>query len=188
MGTVVVLPAFNSDGNAWRQVNPGYRQLQVIDYQQLQLSDFSFLEIVNAVVKIVKNAEQPVILAGEDFGALVALRAAVDLLGRLDRLILVRPHYQANASLLNVGLFNRGNFPKSQLHSLKHSLRNVDLTGELMHVQGETYLFCGEQDRKNRRVAQDLKNRLIDGHLTIVPKMGKTLNAAGTHAISENLR
>ncbi|KRM75670.1 hypothetical protein FC35_GL000750 [Limosilactobacillus coleohominis DSM 14060] len=57
-----------------------------------------------------------------------------------------------------------------------------------MHVQGLTYLFAGEPDRKNRRVAQELKNRLIDGHLEVVPKMGKTLNEAGIKALSENLR
>lgn len=188
MGTVVVLPAFNQDGSIWRQVNVGHRQLQIIDYGQLNIADFTFENLVKEVVTIVKNAVQPVILVGEDFGALVALRASVDLLGRLDRLILVRPHYQANTSLVSTGLFGHAPVTRSQLKSLKKSLQRIDLTQDLMHVQGATYIFCGEQDRKNRRVAQDLKNRLIDGHIQFVSKMGKTMNREGVQAVSENLR
>lgn len=188
MGTVVVLPSFKREHSDWQQVNIGHRQLQVLDYQQFQLNPYTFDQLVQAVVDYLRTVAQPVILIGEDFGALVALRAAVDLLGRLDRLILVRPHYQASMNLLNSGLFQPAPLDRHQLKSLKQSLQGVDLTGELMHVQGLTYLFTGEQDRKNRRVAQELKNRLIDGHLEVVPKMGKTLNEAGIKALSENLR
>lgn len=188
MGTVVVLPAFNQDPAAWRRVNVGHRQLQIVDYQQLKLTEYTFANLVQAVVDYVKAVPQPVILAGEDFGALVALRASVDLLGRLDRLILVRPHYQAAGNLLNTSLFNHGPLANEQTKALKHSLHGLDLTNDLMHVQGATFIFCGEQDRKNRQVAQDLKNRLIDGHLEFIPKMGKELNQAGITAISENLR
>lgn len=188
MGTVVVLPAFNQDATAWQKVKIGHRQLQIVDYQQLNLTEYTFANIVQAVVDYVKSVPQPVILAGEDFGALVALRASVDLLGRLDRLILVRPHYKTAGNLLNTGLFNHGPLKKAQTKALKKSLQGIDLTGDLMHVQGATFIFCGEQDRKNRRVAQDLKNRLIDGHIEFIPKMGKELNQAGVHALSENLR
>lgn len=188
MGTVIVLPAFSGDASAWRQVKIGHRQLQIVDYGQLDLAEYTFTNLVQKVVEIVKAAEQPVILAGEDFGALVALRASVDLLGRLDRLVLVRPHYQANASLVNTGLFGNAPVDKGQLKTLKKSLHKIDLTKELMHIQGATFIFCGEQDRKNRRSAQDLKNRLIDGHIQFIPRMGKALNKDGVAAISENLR
>lgn len=188
MGTVVVLPAFNKDVSIWRQVNIGHRQLNIIDYGQLAIEDFTFNNIVEKVVTIVKNADQPVILAGEDFGALIALRASVDLLGRLDRLILVRPHYQASTALLKTGIFDHVPVNRPQFKSLKRSLQGVDLTQNLMHVQDATYIYCGEKDRKNRRVAQDLKNRLIDGHIEFVPRMSRGLNQEGVHAVSENLR
>ena len=188
MGTVIVLPAFNQDASIWQQVNIGHRQLQVVDYGQLDITDFTFENVAQQIVAMVKEAEQPVILAGEDFGALIALRASVDLLGRLDRLILVRPHYQATPSLVNTGLFGHAPIARPQLKSLKKSLHGVDLTRQLMHVQDATFIFSGEQDRKNRRAAQELKNRLIDGHIQFVPKMGKALNQEGIHAISENLR
>ncbi|WP_295731271.1 alpha/beta fold hydrolase [uncultured Limosilactobacillus sp.] len=188
MGTVVVLPAFSCKLERWQQVKIGHRQLKVLDYQQFQLQPYTFNGLVHAVVKYLRTVPQPVILIGEDFGAIVALRASVDLLGRLDRLLLVRPHLQATNSLLNPGLFQKSPLDQAQVRTLKQSLQNVDLTNQLMHVQGLTYLFTGEQDRKNRRIAQELKNRLIDGHLEVVPKMGKILNADGIRALSENLR
>lgn len=188
MGTVVVLPSFNREDDVWQQVQIGHRQLRVLDYQQFHLQPYTFDGLVQAVVDYLRTVPQPVILLGADFGALVALRASVDLLGRLDRLLLVRPHMQATSNLLNPGLFHKAPLNREQLRTLKQSIRDVDLTSELMHVQGLTYLFTGEQDRKNRRVAQELKNRLIDGHLEVIPKMGKTLNAAGIRALSENLR
>lgn len=188
MGTVIVLPAFNQDTNAWQQVKIGHRRMQIVNYQDLKLDRYTFDAVVQEVTKIAKTAEQPVILAGEDFGALVALRAAVDLLGRLDRLILVRPHLVGKNKLISTGLFSKGPLEASQQRELKQSLRDVDLTNQLMHVQGATFIFNGEQDKKNLKVAQDLQNRLIDGHLKVVPDMGKTLNSAGVHAVSENLR
>lgn len=188
MGTVVVLPAFDQDGSTWQQVKIGHRQLQIINYQDLKITEYTFEHVVEAVVAIIRAVEQPVILAGEDFGALVALRASVDLLGRLDRLILVRPHMLGQSKLVHTGLFSRGPLDSQQERALKRSLKDVDLTNQLMHVQGATFIFNGEQDRKNLRVAQDLQNRLIDGHLKVIAGMGKTLNQQGIHAISENLR
>ncbi|WP_251545608.1 alpha/beta fold hydrolase [Limosilactobacillus caecicola] len=188
MGTVIVLPAFNHDSSMWQQVSPGHRDLQIIDYHQFELPEYTFEYLVQAVVEVVKQAPQPVILAGEDFGALVALRASVDLLGRLDRLLLVRPHYQATNSLLRTGVFGSRPIDNVQYKTLKKSLVNVDLTKKLMHIQGATFIFTGDQDRKNKQVALDLKNRLLDGHLTIVPKMGKELNTEGVRMLNENLR
>lgn len=188
MGTVIVLPAFNLDINTWQQVKIGHRKMQVVNYRDLNVTSYTFDHVVQAIVTVVKAAEQPVILAGEDFGALVALRASVDLLGRLDRLILVRPHMIGSARLIHTGLFSQGPLTTTQQRELKGSLRQVDLTNQLMRVQGATFIFNGEQDRKNLKVAQDLQNRLIDGHMKVVSGMGKSLNQEGIRAVSENLR
>lgn len=188
MGTVVVLPSFDQDQSMWQDVKLGHRQLQIVDYAALDIDTYTFDNVVQAVVQLVKSAPQPVILAGEDFGALVALKAAVYLLGRLDRLLLVRPHFQGSPSVVSAGLFHSGPLSRTDENTLKKSLRHLDLTNDLMHVQGATFIFTGENDHKNKQVALDLKNRLIDGHLAVVPGMGKKLNDEGVHALSENLR
>ena len=187
MTTVLVLPSVLTPVDNWKQLKVGHRNLQVVDYQQLDVPNFTFDQLAIACEKSAQQAPQPVVLVGEGFGALLALKIATTMFGRLDRLVLVAPQYRNRAGLLG-GLLAHPTISGHQKKELSRSMKNLDLTGALVHIMCSTYVYCGEKDRYSRQASEDIAMRLLDGHLKIVPKMGRQINADGLHAISENLR
>lgn len=188
MATVIVLPGLGHNGEQWKKLQVGHRKLKIINYEQLEVNDFTFKNLSNAVIQLVRDAEQPVVLVGEAFGSVLALDVAVTLFGKLDRLILVAPDYRYRRDLLGRGLFNHSVLNPNHRKSLANSMKGLDLTDQFMHIQGATFVYVGENDRKSRQPAEDISNRLLDGHLKVVPRMGHELNGEGLTAIGENLR
>lgn len=187
MATVLVLPGASSSASTWQQLTVGHRKLSVVDYQQLQLDEYTWENICQACRQKVQEAEQPVVLVGEGLGALIALQLATTMFGRLDRLILVAPQYRFKSGLLG-GLFEPSTLPGHIKRQLAKSMKNVDLSGELVHIMCETFVYCGDRDRFSHQAAEDLSMRLLDGHLQLVPKMGRKINQDGLKALEQNLR
>lgn len=187
MATVLVLPSVLTPVDTWKQLKVGHRNLEVVDYQQLDVPNFSFDQLAAACEKLAQDAPQPVVLVGEGFGAMLALKIATTMFGRLDRLVLVAPQYQNRAGLLG-GLLSHSTITSHQKRELSHSMKNLDLTDALVHIMCATYVYCGEKDRYSRQASESIAMRLLDGHLKLVPQMGRQINADGLHAISENLR
>lgn len=187
MATVLVLPGATTSPALWQQLPVGHRKLQVVDYQQLALDEYTWDKLCQACQQLVQTAEQPVVLVGEGLGSLIALQLATTMFGRLDRLILVNPQYQFKKGLLG-GMFAHTTFSGAAKRQLAHSMKNVDLAGNLVHIMCETYVYCGERDHFSRQAAEDLSMRLLDGHLLIVPKMGRNFDHDGLHAVGQNLR
>ncbi|WP_057740747.1 alpha/beta hydrolase [Limosilactobacillus secaliphilus] len=187
MATVLVLPSVLTPTDAWKKLKVGHRNLQVVDYQQLDVPDFSFDQLATACEQLAQQAPQPVVLIGEGVGSLLALKIATTMFGRLDRLVLVAAQYKNRSGLL-VGLFTNPTISSQQKRTLSRSMKGLDMTKALVHIMCSTYVYCGEKDRFSRQACEDIAMRLLDGHLKIVPKMGRQINEDGLHAISENLR
>lgn len=187
MATVLVLPSVLTLTDTWQQLKVGHRNLQVVDYRQLDVADFSFDQLVAACEKLAQEAPQPVVLVGEGFGAMLALKIATTMFGRLDRLVLVAPQYQYRAGVLG-GLLSHPTISGHQKRELSRSMQGLDLTDALVHIMCATYVYCGEKDRFSRQASEDIAMRLLDGHLKVVPKMGRRIDGNGLRAISENLR
>lgn len=196
MGTVLVLPDLASPLEGWHHLNVGHRELRIADYRELNGENGDFDQVTEATISLVRKLPQPVILVGHGFGAFLALNVATTQFGRLDRLMLITPMYQAKKRLVlsngirfkSKGSFKTTALDKAATSQLVKSTVDRDLTNQLMHVQCRTDIFCGEQDRRHKQQAEDLYHRLLEGHLTMVPQMDTQLASETFNALNEILR
>jgi 3-oxoadipate enol-lactonase len=196
---LVLLHGIGTGPEAWRPQVEAFAPTREVIAPPLALSPAFTVE--DAAAELWGSLEvRTVDLCGLSLGALVALRAALDQPSRVGRLVLCAgfatllrrfrllqaalgaARAVAPARTLPAGLDRR------TLRAVFRAGRTFDVTAELGRLTLPVLVLVGERDGPNRRLSQELAERLPNAELRIVPGAGHVANVDAPEAFNEALR
>ena len=137
-------------------------------------------------------------ICGLSLGAILALDYTIRHSDRVSSLVLIGAQYQVPTRLIDFQnllfrcmprkAFADMGIAKRDMIRLSHSMRSLDFTAGLKQVNCPAAIVCGEKDSANRKAARQLKERLPQAKLYIIPGAGHEVNQSAPEAIAEILK
>ena len=136
--------------------------------------------------KYCAQAGGPLNLCGLSLGGILALQYGVEHPERVNSLVLIGTQYVMPKGLLRVqnlvfhlmpkNAFQGMGFEKRDFIDLSKSMLNLDFRAGLKDIRCPVLVVCGEKDRANRAAAEQMKERIPNAELLIIPGAGHELN------------
>lgn len=156
-------------------------------YDWLAGGDANFSRLYSGLEDYCRQFDEPFVLCGLSLGAVLALRYTIEHGERLHSLILIGAQFSMPKKLLKFqnllfrlmpkSAFTKIGLERSAVISLCSSMADLDFSGNLNAVPCPTLVICGERDKSNLPAALELKKRINNAQLLIMPKAGHELNA-----------
>ena len=141
--------------------------------------------------------DEPLALCGLSLGAVLALNYAADNPGKVGALALIAPQYKTpglELRLQNIAFklaprsaFQGMGFEKKETIRLMDSMIGLDLTDKLENISVPTLIICGENDKPNKKAAEELGSRLKNSRLEFIDGAGHAVNADAPKKLAETL-
>lgn len=136
-------------------------------------------------------------LCGLSLGAVLALNYAADFPDRVNSLVLIGGQYKMPKALLTIqnmafrfmpeSRFSGTGFGKKEFIGLCGSMKKLDFSESLGRITCPALVMVGENDKANRKAAEELSEKLPKAALEIVPDAGHTVNTDAPQALAELL-
>lgn len=156
-------------------------------YDWLPDGEASFSLLYQGLEDYCRQLHEPFVLGGLSLGAVLALQYAIEHGEKLHSLILIGAQFSMPKKLLKFqnivfrlmpkAAFAKTGLGKSEVISLCSSMMDLDFGEDLTVIPCPTLVICGEQDKSNLPAAYELKERINNAQLLIIPRAGHELNA-----------
>ena len=141
--------------------------------------------------------DEPLTLCGLSLGAVLTLNYAADNPGKVGSLALIAPQYKTPGLALRLqniafklaprSAFQGMGFEKKETIRLMDSMIGLDLTDKLENISVPTLIICGEDDKPNKKAAEELGSRLKNSRLECIDGAGHAVNADAPKKLAETL-
>lgn len=129
---------------------------------------------------------EPVILLGLSLGAVLALNYTIDHPKRVQSLVLMAPQYKMPKLLLKMqniifrfmpeSSFQKLGSSKNDFIVLTSSMMELDFSQDLIGVQCNTLVLCGENDRANKGAAKKVAAQIPKAEMRTIMDAGHEIN------------
>ena len=136
-------------------------------------------------------------LYGLSLGEFLALNYAADNPGKVGSLALIAPQYKTPGLALRLqniafklaprSAFQGMGFEKKETIRLMDSMIGLDLTDKLENISVPNLIICGENDKPNKKAAEELGSRLKNSRLEFIDGAGHAVNADAPKKLAETL-
>ena len=141
--------------------------------------------------------DEPLALCGLSLGAVLTLNYAADNPGKVGSLALIAPQYKTPGLALRLqniafklaprSAFQGMGFEKKETIRLMDSMIGLDLTDKLENISVPTLIICGENDKPNKKAAEELGSRLKNSRPEFIDGAGHAVNADAPKKLAETL-
>ena len=196
----VLLHGLGQTARDWRAVT---RRLPDLDAECPELFSLAqdgagYPELLAGLERRYAASAEPLCLCGLSLGAMLAIDFAVRHRECAASLILIGAQVRVPARLVDFQNFVFRCMPKKAFASmglskegairLARSMRSLDFRAELGGLACPATVVCGERDRANRGAAEELRRRLPNAELRIIPGAGHEVNRDAPEALAALLR
>lgn len=155
-------------------------------YDWLHDGEANFSLLYQGLEDYCRQLYEPFVLGGLSLGAVLALRYAIEHGEKLHSLILIGAQFSMPKKLLKFqnivfrlmpkAAFAKMGLGKTEVIGLCRSMMDLDFGADLAVIPCPTLVICGERDKSNLPAAFELKERINNAQLLIMPKAGHELN------------
>ncbi len=129
-----------------------------------------YMKLYTAFSKECGKEKEEMVLCGLSLGAVLALNYAIDHPNKVKALVLIAPQYKMPRKLLKFqnmlfrfmpkSTFQQTGFDKADFISLCDTMADLDFSDSLQKVTCPVLLVCGENDKANKKAAEELNRYL----------------------------
>lgn len=162
----------------------------VIEY--MEITDVLCIDLVSAkkdkpltydilfeeVKRICHSYNEPINLIGISLGGVLALDYAIQFSEKVNSLVLINSQYKMPKFLLTLQniifqfipkqKFNVNGFTKQDFISITNSMKHIDFSNQLKHLDTLTVLINGEKDKLNYKAAKEMSELLVNSKLIVI--------------------
>ncbi len=159
--------------------------------------DITYASLLAGIEQLYAETTEPFALCGLSLGAILALDYAIRHPEQVMFLVLIGAQYQVPSRLIDFqnllfrcmpgSAFAGMGLSKKDVIQLSHSMRSLDFSDRLKDVPCPAAVICGAKDRANRKASEQLRDRLPQAELHIIPSAGHEVNKCRPEAISSIL-
>lgn len=141
---------------------------------------------------------RPLCLCGLSLGGILALHYAVEHPEKVDSLVLIGTQYKMPKRLLRVQnavfrllpnrAFRSMGMGKREVIRLTQSMMALDFEDGLAKLRCPVLLLCGERDTANLAAARQMKGKIPQAELRVLPGAGHEVNVDAPSELGEILR
>lgn len=158
----------------------------------------TYTEILQGLEKRYAEEKEPFRICGLSLGGILAIDYALRHRSKVSSLVLISVQYKVPTLLIDFQnilfacmpgkVFEGTGLAKGNMIKLARSMRSLDFTGRLREITCPVNVLCGEKDTANLKAAKELKEKLPQARLHIIPGVGHEVNTCAPEAIAAILR
>ena len=155
-------------------------------FDLLKDKESTYNNLYLAFSEYIEESSDPVTLIGLSLGAVLALNYTIDQPERVQSLVLIAPQYKTPKLLLKIqniifrfipeSSFQKLGTNKRDFILLLNSMMKLDFSKDLKSVQCDTLVLYGENDKVNKRAAENLTEQIQKAEIQTVMGAGHELN------------
>lgn len=163
----------------------------------LEGKEASYENLYAAFAAYCNKIDGPIHLCGLSLGGILALNYAVDFPEKVKTLVLIgTPHKVPKAAfaLQNIifrflpkSTFEPMAFDKKDTFALGNTMKGLDFSGRVDHIECPTLILCGEKDRANMKSAYYLSQNIKTAELKVLENTGHVVNEESPEALARIL-
>lgn len=141
--------------------------------------------------------DEPLNLCGLSLGGILALQYGIEHPDKVRSLVLIGTQYTMPKRLLKfqnlifrlmpASKFQKTGFEKAAFISLCKSMMDLEFTDDLSKISCRTLVVCGEHDKANKPASLQLRQRIPNAKLRIIPHAAHEVNVDNPAALGHTL-
>lgn len=163
----------------------------------LEGKEASYENLYASFIKYCGGIDGQIHLCGLSLGGILALNYALDFPQKVKTLVLIgTPHKVPRAAfafqnmvfrLLPESVFENMAFGKKDMFALGNTMKNLDFSGRVNHVECPALILCGEKDGANKKSASYFSQNMKNAELKMIKNTGHVVNEENPRALAEIL-
>lgn len=187
--TVVFIHGLGQGTNSWDKVIKHLDRTDVkcIDLIAIKKKEpLNYQMLYDEVKRQCSQISEPIHLVGLSLGGVLALDYAIQFSEKVNSLVIINSQYKMPKFLLTLqnvifqfipkNKFNIMGFTKQDFISITNSMKSIDFSNQLKHLETPTLLINGEKDKLNYKAAKEMSELLVNSKLVIIPNAKHEIN------------